>query len=178
MFWADVQTCGEISGSGFRRVDLDSRTRRRKNGGFRSPPPPPPLADGRCEASAATAALGEPRGTLYCALLLLLPSRCIPVRFDCARGRGGATPTGVAAPCAPAPRTQYAARHGAVLRLGRVASMERSGKSLPLTVVFRRLAGLPSHNVQDKRIRLCRCVFHMLMNSQSLTSVTWKPTPF
>lgn len=43
---------------------------------------------GGCEASAEAAALGEPRRTLYCTLLLL-PSRCIPVRFDCARG--GAT---------------------------------------------------------------------------------------
>jgi hypothetical protein len=50
------------------------------------------------------------------------------------------------APCAP-PRTQYAARHGAAPRLAewQAASMERSGKSLRFTDVFRRLAGLPSH---------------------------------
>ena len=74
-----------------------------KNGGFSSPPPPPPLAAGGCEASAATAALGEPRGTLYCTLLHLLPSRCIPVRFRLCERRSHAYRGCFAAPCAPHP---------------------------------------------------------------------------
>jgi hypothetical protein len=81
--------------------------RRRKNGGFRAPPSPPPLAAGECEASAATAALVEPRETLYCTLLLLLllllvPCRCIPVSFRlCERRSHAYRGCWLAAPCAP-----------------------------------------------------------------------------
>lgn len=102
-------------------------------------------------------------------LLLLLPSRRIPVRFrlcERERERRSAEPllTGLLCfcPVCHTSRTQYAARHGAAPRLGRVESIERSGK--PLSSVFRRLAGLPSdynaRGLEHKRIRVCICVSH------------------
>jgi hypothetical protein len=72
-------------------VDLDSATQKKWRFQLSTYAASP--CHDRCEASVEAVATNEPYGTLYCTLLLLLPSRCIHVRFACANGR--ATPARV-----------------------------------------------------------------------------------